>query len=130
MNTLTGKVAIVTGAGKGIGKAIAQRLFDEDVKGLAIFEWDEELAKAAAKDIDPSGERVIAIKCDVSNDAQVKAGVDKVVETFGTVDILVNNAGITRDHIFHKLTDDDWDKVMAVNVNGMYYTCKYCVPIM
>ena len=130
MNTLTGRVAIVTGAGKGIGKAIATRLFAEDAKGVAIFEWDEELAKKTAKELDPSGERVIAVKCDVSNTEMVKAAVDVVLEKFGTVDILVNNAGITKDAMFHKMSDDQWNAVMNVNLKGIYNTCKYCVPVM
>ena len=130
MKNLKGKYCIVTGGGKGIGKAIAQRFIEEEAAGVAIFEWNEELAKAAAAEIDPTGEKVIAIRCNVADDADVKAAVDITLAKFGRVDVLVNNAGITRDAIFHKMTDDDWFNVMNVNLNGVYFLCKYIVPLM
>jgi len=130
MKNLEGKFCIVTGAGKGIGKAIAKRFLDEQAAGVAILEWNLELAEATAKELDPTGEKVIAVKCNVADSQQTKEAIDQAVAAFGRIDVLVNNAGITRDRIFHKMTDDEWHAVIDVNLNGVYNTCKYVVPMM
>jgi len=130
MKNLAGKYCIVTGAGKGIGKAIAQRFLEEQAAGIAILEWNLELANATAKELDPTGEKVIAIRCNVADSQQVKEAIDQVVAAFGRIDVLVNNAGITRDRIFHKMTDDEWNAVIDVNLNGVFNTCKFVVPMM
>ena len=130
MKNMEGKYCIVTGAGKGIGKAIAKRFLEEQAAGVAIFEWDLALAEATAKELDPTGKKVIAIKCNVADSDMVKAAVDQTVATFGRVDVLINNAGVTRDRIFHKMTDDEWYTVININLNGMYNTCKFVVPLM
>ena len=130
MKNLNGKYCVVTGAGKGIGRAIAERFLAEEAAGVAILEWDPALAEATAKDLDPTGERVIAIKCNVADSDMVKAAIDTVVAKFGRVDVLVNNAGVTRDKIFHKMTDDDWNTVININLNGAYNLCKFVVPLM
>ncbi len=130
MRNLNGKYCIVTGAGKGIGKAIAKRFLAEEAAGVAILEYDLASAEATAKELDPTGERVLAIRCNVADSDMVKAAVDEVVAKFGRVDVLINNAGITRDKIFHKMTDDDWHSVIDVNLNGVYNLCKFVVPMM
>lgn len=130
MRTLKGKYAVVTGAGKGIGAAIAKRFITEEAAGVALLDYDDGLAQRTAAEIDPSGERVLAVQCDVGNEAQVAESIKTVVEKFGTIDILVNNAGITRDAIFHKMTDEAWQAVLNVNLNGTYYTCKYVFSMM
>ena len=130
MRNLAGKYCIVTGAGKGIGKAIAKRFIEEEAAGVAILEYDEALAEATAKELDPTGKKVIAVRCNVADGEMVRAAVDTVVATFGRVDVLINNAGITRDKIFHKMTDDDWFSVVNVNLNGTYNLCKCVVPLM
>ena len=130
MKNLAGKYCIVTGAGQGIGKAIAKKFLEEEAAGVAILEYNYDLALATAKELDPTGEKCIAIKCNVADDAMVKAAVEETMAKFGRIDCLVNNAGITRDKIFHKMTDDDWFSVINVNLNGTYLMCKYVVPIM
>ncbi len=141
MGTLDGRFAIVTGAGKGIGKAIAERFLQEGVAGLAIFEYNEELAQKTAKELarkitteseDMAAEdrQLLPIACDVSDRPSVEAAVQTVLEQFGRIDILVNNAGITRDHIFHKLSYEDWDKVLDTNLGGVFNTCYAVVPHM
>ena len=130
MKNLAGKYCVVTGAGKGIGKAIAARFLEEQAAGVAILEWDIALAEATAKELDPTGERVIAIRCNVADSDVVKASVDEVLAKFGRIDVLVNNAGVTRDKIFHKMTDDDWNTVININLNGVYNLCKFVVPLM
>lgn len=130
MKNLAGKYCIVTGAGKGIGKAIAARFLEEQAAGVAILEWDIALAEATAKELDPTGERVIAIRCNVADSDVVKASVDEVLAKFGRIDVLVNNAGVTRDKIFHKMTDDDWNTVININLNGVYNLCKFVIPVM
>ena len=130
MRDLTGKYCIVTGAGKGIGKAIAKRFLMENAAGVAILEWDLELAKKTAQELDPTGEKVIAVKCNVADSDMVKAAVDETVAKFGRIDVLINNAGVTRDRIFHKMTDEEWHTVIDINLNGVYNLCKFVVPIM
>ena len=130
MKNLNGKYCIVTGAGKGIGKAIVKRFLAEEAAGVAILEWDLELAEATAKELDPSGEKVLAVKCNVADSDMVKEAVDQVMAKWGRVDVLINNAGITRDKIFHKMSDDDWHSVININLNGTYNLCKYVVPVM
>ena len=130
MKNMKGQYCIVTGAGKGIGKAIAKRFLEEEAAGVAIFEWDLALAEATAKELDPTGKKVLAFKCNVADSDMVKEAVDATVKAFGRVDALVNNAGVTRDRIFHKMTDDEWYTVININLNGMYNLCKYVVPLM
>lgn len=130
MKNLEGKYCIVTGAGKGIGKAIASRFLKEQAAGVAILEWDLDLAEATAKELDPTGEKVIAIKCNVADSDVVKEAVDQVMAKWGRIDVLINNAGITRDRIFHKMSDDDWHSVININLNGLYNLCKFVVPVM
>lgn len=127
MASLNGKYAVVTGGGKGIGAAIVKRFIQEGAAGVAIWDYDTELAKKTAEKI---GGNIIALSCDVSGDDQVQAAVDETLSVFGRIDILVNNAGITRDVMFHKMTDDQWNRVLDVNLNGLYYCCKHVVPLM
>ena len=130
MGTLDGRVAIVTGARKGIGRAIAERFLKDGVRAVAMFEHSADAAKAVAEELDPSGERAIIFPCDISDREQVRTAVAAVLERFGTIDILVNNAGITKDRIFHKMSDDDWDRVINTNLNGVFNTCRAVVPVM
>ena len=127
MSNLNGKYAIVTGGGKGIGAAIVKKFMEAQAAGIAILEYDFELAKKTAAEI---GGNVLPIKCDVSDQDQVKAAVEQVLAAFGRIDILVNNAGIIRDAMFHKMTDDQWFQVMNVNLFGTYYCCKHVIPLM
>ena len=130
MKNLAGKYAVVTGAGKGIGASIVKKFLDEDIAGVAMFEWDGELCEKTARELDPTGKRALPIRCDVSNKDDVRNAVAKTLEVFGTIDILVNNAGITRDSMFHKMTEEQWDQVMTVNLKSMFYICKEVVPVM
>ncbi len=130
MRNLEGKYCVVTGAGKGIGKAIAKRFLEEQAAGVAILEWDLESAQATAKELDPTGKKAIAIKCNIADSDMVKAAVEQTLAAFGRIDVLINNAGVTRDRIFHKMTDEEWYTVININLNGMYNMCKYIVPLM
>jgi len=130
MGNLSGRYAIVTGAGKGIGRAIVQRFLEDNVAGVALFDMDYELVAATAAELDPSGERTMAIKCDVSDQENVNAAVAQAEARFGRVDILVNNAGITRDAMFHKMTEAQARKVMDVHFFGTFYCCQAVIPGM
>ena len=130
MGKLTGKFAVVTGAGKGIGRAIAERFLEDDAQGIAILDYDYELAAASAKELDPTGQRVIAVKCNVASQEDVNAAFATITEKFGRVDVLVNNAGITRDAMFHKMTNDQARMVLDVNFYGTFYCCQAVIPGM
>ncbi len=124
MGKLTGRYAIVTGAAKGIGRAIAERFLEDDVAGIALFDMDAEQVAATAKELDPTGEKVMALRCNVADQENVNQAVQAVTEKFGRVDILVNNAGITRDAMFHKMTDAQARMVLDVNFFGTFYCCQ------
>jgi len=130
MGKLTQKYAVVTGAGKGIGRAIVERFLEDGVEGVAILEMDITLGEATAKELDPTGDRVIAVQCNVAVQEQVHAAFEKVFEKFGRVDILVNNAGITRDAMFHKMPAEMAKLVMDVHYFGTFYCCQEVIPGM
>ena len=124
MGKLSGRYAVVTGAGKGIGRAIAQRFLEDDVAGVALLDLDGALVCTTARELDPTGERALGVTCDVSDQASVHGAFQTVMERFGRVDILVNNAGITRDAMFHKMTAENARKVMDVHYFGTFYCCQ------
>lgn len=130
MGKLSGKYAIVTGGGKGIGESIVKRFLEDGIEGVAVLEYDVELVERMISNLGEISAKVLPIRCDVSNEAHVRTAVSQAVERFGTVDILVNNAGITRDSMFHKMADEAWDAVLNVNLKGAYHLCKYVIPIM
>ena len=124
------RIVVVTGAGKGIGKVIAQRFLKEGVKGLALLDFNGELLQATAAELDPEGKTVLAVCCDVSKEDSVAAAFQTIYEKFGRVDVLVNNAGITRDAMFHKMTPAQMHQVMDVNFFGTYNCIYQAVPGM
>lgn len=130
MGDLTGRFAIVTGASKGIGAAIAARLLQDNAAGVALLDYNGPLATQTAETLDPTNSRALPVACDVSDEQQVTQAVEQVLERFGRIDILVNNAGITRDRMFHKMDQETWDAVMAVNLKGPFYLCRAVVPVM
>lgn len=122
----SGKVAVVTGSAKGIGFAVAKRLMDEGCDYVALMDIDEATTRQAALRLDSTGVRTGGYAIDVGDRDSTKAAFAQVEQKCGRIDILVNNAGITRDAMFHKMTDDQWDQVMNVNLTGMY-NCTKCV---
>lgn len=130
MSNLTGRYAIVTGAGKGIGEAIVRRFLADGIAGVALLDYDGDLVAATAKKLDPSGDKLLAITCDVSKPDQIESAVKQVVDKFGTVDILINNAGITRDAMLHKMTPEQWKGLLDVNLDGPFYMTKAVIGIM
>ena len=118
MGRYDGRVAIVTGAARGIGAGTAKR-FAEEGAAVAVLDLDEEQAQAAASELGGSA-KAVGIGCNVADGASVEAAVDRVLEELGGLHVLVNNAGITRDNLLFKMTEDDWDSVMNVHLKGAF----------
>ena len=121
---LTGRVALVTGSTRGIGRAIAGTLATAGAL-VAVTGRDQARADAAAQEIAAqTGAVTRGYAADVSDTTQASALVDAVEKDFGQLDILVNNAGLTRDNLLIRLKDDDWDAVINANLRGAFATCR------
>jgi 3-oxoacyl-[acyl-carrier protein] reductase len=124
MSDLSNKFAVVTGGRRGIGRAIAQ-LLAQNGANVLIGDCAEDPGKSTAEEIAAATGRRILAKCvDVSDSKSAKEFIDFAIQEFGRVDILVNNAGITRDNLIMRITDEDWDSVLDVNLKGAFNCCK------
>ena len=126
---LEGKVAIVTGAGRGLGKGIALRLAKEGCN-LMVSDVDVESVKKVAEEISATGQEALFSKTDVSVSTQVEKMVNETEGNFGRIDILVNNAGITAVGHITKLTEEEWDRCLDINLKGVFLCSKAIAPIM
>jgi NAD(P)-dependent dehydrogenase (short-subunit alcohol dehydrogenase family) len=126
---LKDRVAIVTGAAKGIGWGIATVFAQEGAK-VVVVDWDEEAGKQTAADINASGGDALFVKCDVSNEEQVKAMIQATLDKYGRIDILVNNAGIGVYKTVLDASSEDWDRCLSVNLKGVFLCSKYAIPHM
>jgi len=127
--TLSGKIALVTGAAQGIGRDIALGLAADGAE-VAICDVNLEAAQKTAGDIEAMGRKSLALKANVASSADVTAMIDQVVEKFGRIDILVNNAGITRDGLILRMKDEDWDLVLSINLKGAFLCTKSALKYM
>jgi 3-oxoacyl-[acyl-carrier protein] reductase len=123
---LSGKTAFVTGSTRGIGLAIAQTLYAAGAK-VAVVGRDAERARGAAATL---GDRAAGVACDVAREDEVTAAIAAAEAALGPIDILVNNAGLTRDNILLRLTEDDWDLVLAANLKGAFLTSRAVIKGM
>jgi 3-oxoacyl-[acyl-carrier protein] reductase len=120
---LAGKAAIVTGGSRGIGYAIARRLAAEGSR-IAVADIDYEAALAVAEELRTQGAQAMAAACDVSVPEEAERLVGQVIDEWNKIDILVNNAGITRDRLLLRMSEDDWDAVLKVNLKGVFNCTK------
>ena len=123
MGRLDERVALVTGAGRGIGAATALRLAQEGVQ-VALADLDEQGTTEVAGQLAAAGSAGLPLVCDVSDAAAVQAAVDATVERFGRLDILVNNAGVTRDNLLFKMSAADFDTVLGVHLRGAFLCAR------
>ena len=121
---LSERVAIVTGGGRGIGRAIALRLAEAGATVAINDVGDSAPADSVAEEIRKIGRESLVVLADISQSAEVTGLVDSVMEKYGRVDILVNNAGITRDQLIMRMSDDEWDKVLGINLKGVFLCSK------
>ena len=127
---LTDKVALVTGASRGIGRAIALLMANQGADVVVNYSGSEGAAQETVDAILAMGRKAIKIKANVGNAEEVAAMVDEAHTTFGRIDILVNNAGITRDGLLMRMKDSDWDDVININLKGVYLMTKAVSKIM
>ncbi|MFD0943293.1 3-oxoacyl-[acyl-carrier-protein] reductase [Savagea faecisuis] len=118
------KVAVVTGASRGIGAEIAKTLAKEGAKVVVNYSGSEAKAQEVVAEIEALGSEAIAVRADVSNSEDVKAMMDETIAKFGKIDFLVNNAGITRDNLLMRMKEDEWDDVMNINLKGVFVCTK------
>ncbi|MER1958258.1 MAG: 3-oxoacyl-ACP reductase FabG [Solibacillus sp.] len=123
---LENKVAVITGGASGIGLAAVKRFVLEGAK-VAILDYNEQAGEQVVANY---GDEVVFFKADVSNQEQVQQAVKAIAEHFGKIDILINNAGITRDASLLKMSAADFDKVIQINLNGVFYCTQAVVPYM
>ena len=125
-----GKVAIVTGGSKGLGKVIAKQLAQEGAS-VVINGRDMDALKKAAQEIGQEGGRITAIQTDVSNSGDVKAMIDKVLEDYSRVDILINNAAVFAESVLiQDLGEEEWDRIMTTNLKGVFLCAKAVIKQM
>ena len=121
---LTGRVAVVTGASSGLG-ADAAMAYAEAGADVALLARRKDRLDEMVKKIEATGRKALAVQCDVSDEASVKAACEEVLNHFGKVDILLNNAGIAQRGSVENLTTEQWDQSMDINVKGIFLMCKY-----
>jgi 3-oxoacyl-[acyl-carrier protein] reductase len=124
-----GQIALVTGGGQGIGKAISLALA-KDGADVVIFDLNLEKAEEVSKEIEGLGRRSLILRIDVVKPEEVEDGFRKAIEALGRLDILVNNAGITKDALLIRMKDEDWDKVLDVNLKGTFLCTRAAVKTM
>jgi 2-keto-3-deoxy-L-fuconate dehydrogenase len=129
MFSLKNKIAVVTGSGSGIGKAIA-KIFAKQGAEVHILDFDENGAAQTANEIIADGGKGFSIKCDVSNQQQVKEIVKNITATSGSIDILVNNAGVAHIGTVETTGEDDFNRLLNVNVKGVYNCMQAAIPFM
>ena len=124
MNGLDGRVAIVTGGSRGIGRAISLELARQGCKVVVNYRSNAGAAAEVVDQIRANGGEATAVQADVSVGAEAEALVNAALQAYGTVDILVNNAGITRDTLLARMSEEDWDAVMNINLKGAFHCVK------
>jgi 3-oxoacyl-[acyl-carrier protein] reductase len=129
MFSLNGRVALVTGASQGIGRATAIALATAGAKVVCAARNAEKLAEVV-KEIAATGGDAVAVKMDVADGEQVKAGFKQAIEKFGKLDILVNNAAVTRDNLALRMKQDDWDAVLRTNLTGAHLCIQQALGAM
>ncbi|MGI9611987.1 MAG: SDR family NAD(P)-dependent oxidoreductase [Acidimicrobiales bacterium] len=130
MNRLAGKIALITGAAGGIGRAIGER-FHAEGASVVLADIDGDRAAAASRAIDHDGERATATACDVSSATSAGAAVDTTIARFGRLDVLVNNAAAhTPNHTIDTLSVDDWNSTIAVNLSGAFLMSRAAITPM
>ena len=127
---LDGKVALVTGASRGIGRAIALRLAEEGAKVAINYAGNTARAEEVRKEIESRGGEAFLVQADISDSKAVETMVSQVAERFGQIDILVNNAGITRDGLLMRMKEEDFDAVIDTNLRGVFYCTKAVSKLM
>ena len=128
--SLQGKIALITGASRGIGASIAIELAKAGVSVAINFSKDLKGAEETLRQIKDLGGYGIIVQGDISKYATAKAIAEEVVKTFGKIDILVNNAGISKIGLFMDMTEEDWDSIMNINLKGVFNCCRNIVPYM
>ena len=121
---LTGKIAVVTGASRGIGRAIALKLASEGAAVIVNYNGSEEKALEVKQEIEAAGGRADICQCDVSDYGKCEGFIAEIIKEYGQIDILVNNAGITRDGLLMKMSEEDFDAVINANLKGCFNTIK------
>jgi len=125
--SLESRVALVTGAGTGIGKAIAQT-FAQNGAAVVLVDIDLESAEKSAREIDGRGGGALAVSCDVADPIQVHQAIQATIDQFKCLHILVNNAGISPIRPFEQISLEEWNRVMAVNLTGPFLLCQAALP--
>ncbi len=126
---VSGKVALITGSGRGIGKAIALK-FAQKGATVIINDIKEKMARPAFDQVKKDSPKSSISVFDVSSQEQVEKEIGNIVEKYGRLDVLVNNAGVLRDNYLTKMPEEDWDFVLSVNLKGPYLCCKAAAPFM
>lgn len=126
---LTGKVAVVTGASGGLGEDAA-KAYAQYGADVAVLARRKDKLEALASEIEKTGRKALAVECDVTKEEEISHAVDKILSVYGKMDILLNNAGVAMMGSVDNTAEEDWDKVMNVNIKGYYLMCKYVIPSM
>ncbi|MFQ6607140.1 MAG: 3-oxoacyl-ACP reductase FabG [Fidelibacterota bacterium] len=129
MKGLKDRVVLVTGAGQGIGQATAVRFADEGSK-VIVAEYNADTGEAVTTQINKSGGEALFVQVDIAHPESVKAMVSQVMTTFDHLDVLVNNAGVIKDNTLQKMTEEEFDRVLSVNLRGTYNCTQAAAEIM
>ncbi len=127
---LEGKIAVVTGASRGIGRAVALRLAQDGATVIINYNGSEEKAKQTLSEMEEQGGKGAIYQCDVSDFEQCEAFIKDVIKTYGSLDILVNNAGVTKDGLLMAMSEEDFDRVLDTNLKGAFHTIRFAARQM
>ncbi len=128
-NRFEGKVVVITGASSGIGEKMAL-LFGDEGAALVLMDVNKEGLERTRTQLEKGGHKAIAVQANVAKSDEVNRAIEEAVAASGKIDVLVNNAGISKDAFIHKMTDEDWDDVIGVDLTGVFHCCRAVVPHM